>query len=455
MEIPTTEKIAKFVVETDYNDIPKEGIKVAKKAILDCLGVAIAGSKEPGPKILVEQVKQTGAVGEATVICGGFRTSADLAAWVNGTASHALDYDDTFPSSAGWNFHPTVPILPAVLALGEKYDVSGIDILTSYIVGIEVESRVGSAIGLFNSELGWHTTSVMGTIGAAAASAKILKLNVLQTQMALGVAGSLAGGLRHNFGTMTKSFQAGNAARNGVVATLLAKNGFTANESILEGQFGFFNLFSGGNESGLRNNEEGLKGVWHIISPGISFKPYPSCRSTHSSIDAALHIRSEFRVDADQVIGITCKTSPLHTQLSRFHRPRSGYEGKFSIPYCIAIALLRGGVSLEDFTDEKVNETRVQDLLSKVNYLYPEDWPTGNDLTQEVVVHLKDGEKYSHRVVFPKGEPENPMTEEELIAKFKDCVCLSLSQLRTERMLEMITNLESLDRISRLMEVLE
>lgn len=451
----TTEKIAKFVAEADYGNIPEEARQAAKSAILDWVGVAVAGYREPGVQITKKYTNHLSATGEAGIIGGAFRTSAELAALVNGAAGHALDYDDTFPSSAGYNFHPTAPILPAVLALGQKCNSPGTDVLAAYIVGIEVESRIGAAIGRYSSKVGWHPTPVVGTIGAAAACASLLKLSDWQAQMAFGVAGSLASGLLRNFGTMAKPLHAGSAARNGVVATLLAQDGFTANEGVLEEEGGFCSIFTGGKVKGLGNNEQDLGENWHIVSPGMSFKPYPCCRSTHSSIDASVHLRNTLGIKADQAVKIICKTSPRHPQLARFHRPKSGNEGKFSIPYCIAIALLKGKVSLEDFTDEKVADIEAQALLSKVDYLYPAEYKKSPlSLAQEVVVKLNNGAEYSHRVDVPKGDPENPISEKELSAKFIDCARLSFPQKVIEKVLQMITNLESLGNIAKLMDIL-
>jgi 2-methylcitrate dehydratase PrpD len=450
-----TGKLFNFIAETNYKHLPKEAIHIAKRAILDCIGVTIAGSKEPGPKILAEHIRSMGASAEAGVVCGGFQTCADLSAWANGTAGHALDYDDTFPNAVGYNFHPTAPILPAVLALGEKMDASGSDVLTAYIVGIEVESRIGAAIGSSNFRIGWHPTPVLGTMGAVAASANILRLNAGQARTALGIASSLTGGLLQNFGTMTKPLHAGNSARNGVVAALLAQNGFTANENIMAGDFGFCSIFSGGNVKGIENNEENLGETWHIISPGMSLKPYPCCRSTHSSIDASFYLRNVIGVDAGQIVKIICKTSPDHLKLARFHRPMNAYEGKFSIPYCIATALRRGKISLEEFTDEKVTDPKTQALLSKVDFEYPDEYiKDRTTLTQEVVVKLSNGAEYSRKVEIPKGDPKNPLTDEEISAKFIDCARLSLPQTEIEKALEMVTHLESLKKISQIMKLI-
>jgi 2-methylcitrate dehydratase PrpD len=449
------ERIVNFIAQTEYKNIPEEARQVAKNAIVDWVGVAIAGSGEPATRIAASYARRLKVMAEAGVIGGAFRTSTELAAWVNGAAGHALDYDDTFPSSAGYNFHPTVPVLPAVLALGQRYHSPGAVVIAAYVAGVEVESRLGAAVGRHSSEIGWHPTAVLGTIGAVAACANLLRLNHRQVRAALGIAGSLTGGLVRNFGTMTKPLHAGNAARNGVVAALLAREGFTANESIMEGENGFCRLFSGGKVTGLGDVDQDLGERWHIVSPGISFKAYPCCRSTHSSIDASFQLRNMPGLDPSQVAEIICKTSPWHTQLARFHRPKSGSEGKFSIPYCIAAALLRGKVSLEDFTDEKVADGEVQALLAKVEYLYPVEYrKSPSSLAQEVVVKLNNGAEYAYRVDLPKGEPANPLTDGELRAKFVDCAGLLLPQVVIERVLDMLTSLESLDDIFQLIDVL-
>lgn len=448
-----TERIAKFTAETNYRDIPQSAINVAKKAVLDYLGVAIAGASEPAVKILSEQVKHMGAVGEAGVIGGQFRTTADLAAWLNGTISHALDYDDTFSNAAGYNMHPSVPIWPAVFALGEKHRVSGKDILTAYIVGIEVESRVGAAIGKQNSDAGWHPTAVLGTIAAAAASARILKLNTKQTQMALGIASSLAGGLVRNFGTMTKPMHAGNAARNGVIAAQLAQGGFTGNDSIMEGEFSFCRLFSGGNISDLAHADSDLGNVWHIVVKGLAFKPYPSCRGTHASIDAALYLRKEFDIGVDQVAAVACNTSPKIDEFLKFPRPRNGYEGKFSMQHCVATALLKGKVTLDDFSADQVTNVAIQSLLPQISVVHPQDWAAKSNLEQEVVIQLKNGKKYSNRVINAKGDPENPMTDAELLAKFQDCARLRLKPKDIEKTLGLIRHIEDLKYITELTEI--
>ncbi|UCE98311.1 MAG: MmgE/PrpD family protein, partial [Dehalococcoidia bacterium] len=333
-------------------------------------------------------------------------------------------------------------IFPAVLSLAEKNMLSGRKVLVAYIAGMEVIYRVGSSISEYIPRSGWHPTPIIGTIGAVAACANILGLNSAQAQNALGIAASLATGLLKNFGSMTKPMHAGNAARNGVVAAELAASGFTGNNDIFDGEFSFSQMFGSRTAAGLMGAENDLNREWRICTEGLAFKPYPSCRSTHSSIDAALWLRNKWDISTDQVADITCKISPLHTQLARFHKPETGYQGKFSIPYCVATVLCNGSISLEDFTNEKVNNADMQELLSKLSFLYPDVDKGTMDLTAEITITLNSGMKYSHRVSLPKGEPANPMTDEELDVKFLSCSSLILDNNNAQKILNLTRHLE-------------
>ncbi|MBI2287835.1 MAG: MmgE/PrpD family protein [Chloroflexi bacterium] len=236
-----TEEIVKFITGISYKQLPSAVIDTSKMAILDCLGVTLAGAEESSSKIISQYVRETGRP-EAGVIGRSFKTSIDQAAWANGTQGHALDYDDYFIPDHLTPYHPTVAILPAILAVGQKHHLSGKDILLAYNTGFEVEARIALACIQQQYDLGWHTTSTLGSLGAAAAISKMLRLNEEKTAIALGIASSLAGGLRQNFGTMTKPLHAGNAARNGVVAAILAQSGFTADRNILDGPLSFGNV---------------------------------------------------------------------------------------------------------------------------------------------------------------------------------------------------------------------
>ena len=449
-----TEEIAKFIAEISYKQLPTAAIEASKMAILDCLGVALAGCEEISGKIISQYVKDTGKP-EAGVIGGGFKTSIDQAAWVNGTKAHALDYDDYFVPDHLTPYHPTVAILPAVLAVGEKYHLSGKDVLLAYITGFEVEARIAMACAKQQYDLGWHTTSTLGSIGAAAATAKMLKLDKEKTRVALGIASSLSGGLRKNFGTMTKPLHAGNAARNGVVAAILAQNGFTADRNILDSPLSFGEVLGGEAEHKVARMDQGIRTEFYIVSPGIAFKPYPSCAYSHWAIDAALELKREAASVPNNIVEIECRTSSGLLHILIYSHPKTALEGKFSLEFCVAIALIDGEVSLKQFTDEKVKDSAVQQLMKKIKYVHPPEMGAGLvDLRGELVVRFQNGKVYSRKVDIAKGDPKNPLNREEMNNKYRDCVRLSLSPKDTNRTLDLISHLDSVNDIAELIDIL-
>jgi len=454
-EKTSTEKVAEFIASVKHDDTPANAILVAKNALLDWLGVSIAGSKEPGARIVAEYIRKSESRKEASVIGHGFKTTAEFAALVNGNISHTIDFDDTFPDIVHYNMHPSVCIIPAVLALMEKYHLSGRQMLTAYVIGMEIMYRLGAAIGDANSKLGWHPTPVLGSIGAAAACANLLSLNRLQVQYALGIAASLAGGLRYNFGSMTKPLHAGNAARNGVIAVELAAEGFTSNTIILDGDDGFCSMFGGKSIAGLLGQENDLGKEWRLVSLGIGFKYYPSCRSTHTSIDAAIFLRNKYDIKIDQIIEVTYKIHPHHLNMAKFIKPETGYQGKFSIPYCIATAIRNGSVTLADFTDDKVNDYGTQNIMSKIKFV-PADTVEGGvvELAAEITILLNNGQKYTHRVSSPKGEPENPITDEELDGKFESCSSLILNRSDIQQLQELVKSFDITEDMTPLFNII-
>ena len=450
-EMGTTEKLAQFVVHSNFDNMPPEAIDLAKDAIMDGLGVTLGGSTETAGKIVAQYVKEVGGNPQAGVIGHGFKSSAAQAALANGTMAHALDYDDVLVIMTG---HATVPILPVVLALGEMHRCSGRDVLEAFIIGIEVEGKIGLGIGRHHYDVGWHSTATLGTMGAAAAASKILGLNVTQTMNAFGIAASEAAGLRQNFGTMTKPFHAGNAAKNGIVAAILAQKGFTASESIMENPLGFCSVLGGAGEYDLEQMTKSLGDPLAIVDPGLDMKPYPCCRVTHRCIDAMLHIVEEHHPPAEEVKEVVCLTGSWSPNVLIHHRPKTPLEGKFSMEYCMARALLDGEIRMTHFEGDKVLEPRAQDLLQKVKFVHPETDEEGDPLPTEVVtVTLINGKKISHEVQIPKGNPENPLTKEELVDKYRDCASLILPSDAVERSLELIFHMEKKPDITELAEL--
>jgi 2-methylcitrate dehydratase PrpD len=460
--VNVSERLARFVAETE--GVPEEAIVQGKRAVLDTLGVTLAGSRQESARTVADWVREQGGRAAATVLGQGFRAPAADAALANGTAAHALDYDDVSLPMRG---HPSVPLLPAVLALAEKEGRSGHDLLTAFVLGFEVETKLGRAIGEPHYALGWHATSTLGTLGAAAACARLLRLDVERTWMALGIAASLAGGLQQNFGTMTKPLHAGWAARNGVVAAELAARGFTADRCALEGESGrtparyarlrpggFLRAMTGGAEVDLAPLDA-LGEPFEITASGFGVKLYPCCYAVHRSLDAALELRTRHRIEAAGIAEVQVEVSRGALLPLRREPPVTGLEGKFSLEYCLAAALLDGRVGLASFTDEAVRRPAVRMLMSQVHAEEGEEAgavPIGG--YAEVRIVLQDGSEHSLRVDRPRGDPSRQLSWEELVGKFRVCTEGVLSAEAAEQIVSLVERLEELTDVKGLTETL-
>ncbi len=452
-----TEELANFLVETSYEAMHPEAIKVAKEAMLDCLGTLLAGSKEPTAKVLISFLKSLRGEPQAGVIGWGFKTSVPNAALANGTMAHVLDYDDV--SVMG---HPTTTLLPALLVLGEKVKASGKDIIEAYILGFEVATRCAEAVGLGPRRLEFHPTAIMGTIGAGAAAAKLLRLDVEKTRMTLGLAASHACGMGENRGTMTKSFHAGNAARGGVVAAMLINEGYTAIPDIMETPFGFIHAFSASEECDIKKLTENLGKTFKVVSPGITIKKYPTCSVTHSAIDAMLHLIKDYSISPEEVESVEVEVIPIAMNILTYTDPINSLQGKFSMNFTLAVALQEHNVGLKQVTDEKVNHPKIKELMKKIKMIprteEPEVSPESIGIVESpttVRVRFLDGKECSHRVAKPRGSPDNPLSWEELSAKYRECSGLVLKGEEIERSLKIMENLEELRDISELVEAVK
>jgi len=460
LDVKISQQFARFVAGLDYEKLPDPAVAAAKRALLDYVGVTIAGSLEPAGRLVANLVRKTGGPPRATVIGAGFRTSPADAALANGTMAHALDYDDisTTISEHPVAVHLGSVLFSTILPLAEELGASGRDIITAYVAGYEVSSQLANAMGPdYGDDLGWHPPASLGTVGAAAAAARLLKFNLSPALTALGLAASQAAGLRQNFGTMTKPFHIGNAARSGIVSAMLAKDGFTAASDSLEGRFGFCHAFSGGRGYDLNKAARNLGESWQVISPGAAMKLYPCCGSAHGALDALFSLLQKHSVRADEVSAIEVSV-PFDPPRSLIHSsPETALEGKFSLQYCLAAALVDGKVRLETFTTEQVQRPEVRKLFDRITmFRQPrmEGKPSWEPPEYMVTVRMEKGETYSERAKAPFIAPVRMATGEELAEKYCNCARLVLSAGDIEASLKLIENVEKLADIVPLAEII-
>jgi 2-methylcitrate dehydratase PrpD len=448
-------EIARRIVAMRYQDLPEQAIQWAKIGILDTVAVTLAGSVEDCVRIL-QGVAGVGAAAGPSLVFGGDRRVPTLdAALINGTAAHALDFDDVAESIGG---HPSVPLVPAIMALGEQVGASGKDAILAYVVGFETESRIARAVHPYHYDRGWHPTTTIGVFGTVAAAATLLKLSEAATATALNLGASLAAGVKANFGTMTKPLHVGHCARSGVLAALLAKGGFTAGADAFEHPQGYFNVFNGAGTYDAAKIFEHWADPLDIIDPGFGLKQYPCCGSTHPAIDAMLKLRHEHEVKADDVTAIEVLTNPRRLPHTDKPEPKNGLEGKFSMQYVTVRALVDGRVTFGHFEDTAVRDPRIRTLLQLVRVGAHPDMAAESDeqFAAEVIVTTRAGKKLSARVPHRicRGLA-NPMNHEELWAKFEDCALRALLPAQVRPLFETLQRLESVIDMNALTRLIE
>jgi 2-methylcitrate dehydratase PrpD len=396
--------------------------------VLDTIGLMLSGSTTDGCRITHAFHAERGGTPEATVLGVGNRVNLLQAAYANGEAAHAMDYDDTQLAAApdrayGLLMHPSAPVLGAALPVAEWLGSSGEDLLVAFAIGVEVSCVIAEAIAPDHYGNGFHTTGTIGVFGAAAAAGRLLGFDADQMAIALGVAGSTGAGLRQNFGTMTKPLHSGRAAENGVLAALRVARGHTATSDIVEARRGFFRAYGGGD---LDQIEAALGNPWTIIDPGISIKPYPSGSLSHPAVGATIELAAESDVRPEQIDHIRVGVNS-YTALTLLHAtPSDELQAKFSMQYGVAIAALDRAAGLAQFTNERVVQGDVQAMLRRVRVEVDERAEAAgfDQMYSIVTIHLVDGSTVERQASFAKGSPSDPMTDAELIAKFEECVSL-------------------------------
>ena len=438
-----TSACADFVSNLKFEDIPTDAVDWAKWGILDCTGVALAGTATALAQVVHDYLGFLGGNPHARIPGFKLRTSAPEAALAGGALAHALDYDDV-----GGFGHPTAVLLPVVYALADLKKPTGKEALTALIAGFEVGTCLAdrSMFGKIDAKswhLGWHPTGPYGALGAVATAARLLKLTHQQTLHAFGIAASEASGIQKNFGTMTKPLHAGLAARNGVVAALLAQRGFTADEDALGGEQGFLRAFRGpGNyteEVVCRN-----LGKSFAMSRGLIIKWYPACWSTHRATSGVIDLVREHKIapDAIERIEVDLRLIPLlHTN------PATALEGKFSMAFNLALGVLKGWSVIDDYSAERTQDAAIKSIMSRVRHV---DDP--EDGSVNVAIVTTDGKRVGKNVQHAPGDPFFGLQRERTLEKFRTCCAYVLDKRAIGELESTILRLETANDVSTLLD---
>jgi 2-methylcitrate dehydratase PrpD len=445
-----TRNVVDYIVSSRFESIPARALEVAKGAIQDCVGVALAGARQPAGTIPAEWARRSAGAGGAVVWGQSFKTSAHDAALVNGTAAHALDYDDVTWGLIG---HPSVSLVPAVFALGETLNASGRDVLHAYVVGFEVMAKLGRTTQPRHSLAGgWHATGTIGAFGATAACCRLLGLNAGQSAHALGIVYSMTSGNVSNFGTMCKPLHAGLAARNAVEASLWGQAGFTSLPHPFDGPRSFHAVYSRGLPADVTPLEE-LGKSYELVVRGVVIKPYPCGVALHPAIDAVHALKEEHAFTADDVVAGEAGVTKYTFDKLCYLVPQTGLEAKFSMPYTIARAILDDSVGFDTFTDKWVQDAAAQALTRRIG-MYVHDgiegaWKMGSRPVH-VRLKLRDGRTLERQIDISKGNPEVALTPDELNVKFEDCARLSLDPPAIRAAAQALQGIENLKAIAEL-----
>jgi 2-methylcitrate dehydratase PrpD len=449
--------LAERVVAMRYEDLPPEAVYWSRIAVLDTIGVALAGSVEAPPRLLEEVLELHPGSGPSLILGSNRRVGPLDAALVNGAAAHVLDYDNTASHMGG---HVSAVMVPALLAAGEAFGASGRDVLLAHAAGFEASARIGRGVNDYHTDKGWHATTTLGVFAVAAACARLLNLSVDDTETALALSTSLSAGIKANFGTMTKSLHVGQCARGGLMAALLARKGFTANPGAFEHKQGFFKVFNGEGNFDIAAIFESWGAPLEIVVPGASYKQYPCCYSTHAAIEAALDVVRQHGGPFDpaaisRVDSWTHATRLMHTDRPE---PNSALDAKFSVQYCVLRALLDGKVVLEHFDEGAYREPAIRALLARVHaapYTKPFFDPK-DPFDAEVKVTLVDGRSFTTHVDRPLGRTsEIPIPPANLRAKFENCAARVLAPTAVAAVTRAIEAFEEVKSVREFTKLLE
>lgn len=457
MKKTLSQQVAEIGEKLTFEDLPDYVVENSKKFILDLLGNLLASKHIESSRIVVDVVKDLGGEPTSTIVGCNYKTSAPMAALANGTMGHAFDMDDDHREGTQ---HSSVVVFPAVLSLAERYKKSGKELITAFVYGSEITIRLGEAFLGQTYYQGFHPTGTCGVFGAAGGAAKILGLNAEQITNTLGLAGSQAAGLLEwkAQGTWSKRYQAGHPAMCGTLGALMAKRGYTAPTTVWDGEDGFLRAYSYKDIWDEKKVIDEFGTRWEMADTSI--KVHACCRFSAPLADCALDLYEQ-GIDTEQVDSILAKVNKysikvLTVPAERKADPTTVVDAQFSLPYAIACGMVKGRESIAEYTNETIRDPKVLELASRVRWeldpeaekVYPKYYPC------TVIVTMKDGTTYTSHVDYPKGDPENPVTWEEAVEKFRFMSGYHIGEFEKDRIIELVGNLEELDCLDELIKII-
>lgn len=440
-----TRKLLEFILNTNYKDIPEEALEEAKRHFLDCVGAALAESVMERPKIVRGYLDDIENHGPCHILGSGREVSVDYAAFANGILSFTICFDDSGPS------HPSVTVVPTLLAVGEWKHLSGKELLTAQVLAYDIFQRL-NAMTKDAWEMrvrGWHPTGFFGAVTSAAICAKLLDYDIEKSLQSVSIAATMGGGLSQNIGTMGMGLHAGTACRNGVNAALLARQGFVCADNPLTGRFGLMDALCGPGQYDPEELTRDFGKPFRVLDPGITIKPYPNCWAHHKVYDATLELKKKYRIDPENVEAIYVD---LQTEKPTYHYtdPRTDLEARYSLGYGIAQILLEGQLGLEQYDADIIRAERIRTMIGKIK-----DTPAEGNNQQRIVIKMKDGNCYEAQKAWSKGHPRfAPLTQQELREKYETCAVRAIGEKRAAQTYDAMMHLEQIDDISELIRAL-
>lgn len=431
--------VVKTALGTSIDELPTGTLDSIKLSILDLIACCVAGSRSQGSVAVAGWARDTGGDGPSTIIGTPMRTSPPMAALANGTAGHALDYDDVSMRM----IHPSVNLVPALLGAGEPRPASGRELLEAYLAGFEVQARICRELNPDHYDRGWHSTGTIGVLGAAMAVCRLYGLDEEHSRWALGIAAASASTIRKNFGTMVKPLHAGQAAFNGLQAADFAARGFTGDRNILEGRNGFLEMFSTPDRAPALYEAFRNIAPYEVAESGIAIKRFACCGAIHSAQDAMLQLVDSEPFEPEDITRIECRVNKLIPNILVHHITRDGLEGKFSMEYSLAVCLLDGAAGLAQYTSERAADPRLVPIMECTEVVVDETIPVNLAFFPSVLtVELADGRSLHSRVDVPKGYPARPLTHDEVVEKARECCAGALDNTQFESLVDIVTHLE-------------